>query len=119
MTRLIRQQCMRYRLTPFVVLAWLVYGCTPTVTSYRVDPDGRITRLETVGADEHWKQLVAERIGKEMRGEPAEAGHSTWATYWQWWYANLRRQPKPAWRSSEFKTSEDMVTYIKEQRASK
>jgi len=97
---------MRYTFTA-LLFGWLLLGCTSTVTSYRVEPDGRVTTGATVTTDEHWKQVVAERIGREMRGEPAEAGDSSWATYWPSWYSNIRRRP------------EDMVAYIKQQRIAK
>lgn len=114
----VRRQRMSYSITA-LLFATLLSGCTPMVTSYSIEPGGRVTKLGTMTADDDWKQVVAKRIDKEMSGEPAEAGHSTWATYWPWWYTNIRRKPKPAWRSSDFKTSEDMVTYIKQQRARK
>jgi len=89
------------------------------MTAYRVDPNGRVTKLGTVTADEHWKQLVSERISKELAGNKPEAGSPDWEQYWRTWYAGIRKHPKPAWRSSEFKTAEDMVTYMKQQRVAK
>src|SRR6185295_18465182 len=106
---------MRYRFTAMILSAGLLAGCTPVVRTYRIDPDGHVTNLGTVPADEHWQQLVAELISQELRGEPPAAGHSSWETFWPWWYANILREPKPPWRSSEFKTTRDLVDYIKQQ----
>ncbi len=39
---------MRYTLPLIILLACLIAACTPTVTSYRVNPGGSVIRLGTV-----------------------------------------------------------------------
>jgi len=86
-----------------------------TIREYQTDPSGR-TSLKTVTEEEYWKERVDERITAEVKKEKPEAGYDSWQNYWRWWYSVLRRKKKPPFKSESFKTSEDMVTYIKEKR---
>ncbi len=75
--------------------------------------------MKNVSEDVYWKERVNERIAAELANEKPEAGYDTWQNYWRWWYSVLRRKKKPAFKSQEFRTSEDMVNYIKDQRRAK
>lgn len=91
---------------------------SPTIREYNADASGHVA-VKTVTEDVYWKERVDERIKAELAHEKPEAGYDTWQNYWRWWYSVLRRKKKPAFKSQEFKTSEDMVNYIKQQRRAK
>ena len=110
-------------LRPMVALALIVAllsGCGGhrTIREYRTDPAGG-TVITNVTEEQYWKEKVDERIAAEIAKEKPESGYDTWQNYWRWWYSVLRRKKKPAFKSEEFKTSEDMVNYIKEKRRAK
>ena len=109
---------MRFTLLA-LLSGFLITGCSSGFTEWRADSNGHVTKVGTYTGDEYWKHLVDERISAELAGEKPEAGDPTWEVYWRTWYAGIRLHPKPAWRSSDFKTSEDMVSYIKQQRVAK
>jgi hypothetical protein len=90
----------------------------PTIREYSTNPGGQTT-MKTVTEEEYWKERVDERIAAEIKKEKPEAGYDTWQNYWRWWYSVLRRKKKPPFKSETFKTSEDMVNYIKQQRRAK
>ena len=90
----------------------------PTIREYNTDQAGHLS-VKNVSEDVYWKERVNERIAAELAHEKPEAGYDTWQNYWRWWYSVLRRKKKPAYKSQEFKTSEDMVNYIKQQRRAK
>ena len=109
------------RLIVALLIAAALFGCEihpRTIREYRAGPAGTAT-LVNVSEDQYWKERVDERIANELKREKPEGGHQTWKDYWQWWYSVLRRKPKPTWKSKEFKTSEDLVNYIKEKRRAK
>ncbi|HZR77777.1 MAG TPA: hypothetical protein VFA58_01135 [Chthoniobacterales bacterium] len=111
----------RRLIVALLLAAFSLSGCSihkPTIREYNTDPSGR-TSMKTVTEEEYWKERVEERIGAEMKKEKPEAGYDTWQNYWRWWYSVLRRKKKPPFKSDSFKTSEDMVNYIKEQRRAK
>ncbi|HWY40737.1 MAG TPA: hypothetical protein VNX27_08075 [Chthoniobacterales bacterium] len=90
----------------------------PTIREYNADRTGRVS-VSNVSEDQYWKERVDERIAAEIAHEKPEAGYDTWQNYWRWWYSVLRRKKKPAYKSQEFRTSEDMVNYIKDKRRAK
>jgi hypothetical protein len=90
----------------------------PTIREYNTDQGGRVS-VANVTEDQYWKERVDERIAAEIAHEKPEAGYDTWQNYWRWWYSVLRRKKKPAYKSQEFKTSDDMVNYIKDKRRAK
>ena len=94
---------------------WLV-GCTETVTEYVPGSDGRYHKVGTFTPEESWKRLVNERIAREKAGTLQKASWQTIKQYWQTWYQGIRSSGPPDWKNSQFKTAEDMVVYIKEQR---
>jgi hypothetical protein len=102
-----------------LIIASLVSCRTPTITEHRFDTSG--PSQQTFTEDEYWKHLVDARIAAEVAGQKPEVktGHEEWKTFWPWWYSVIRQRPKPTWKSKEFKTSEDMVNYIKEKRRAK
>ncbi len=110
---------MRYTF-PLALLAigcaFLSASCTETVTEYRPGSDGRYHKVGTFTPDESWKRLVNERIAHEKAGTLQKASYETIKQYWQTWYRGIRSNSDVGWKSSEFKTPEDLVTYIKEQR---
>ena len=109
------------RLIAILLLATFFPGCAihkPTIREYQTDQTGR-TSMKTVTEEEYWKERVDERITAEIKKEKPEAGYDTWQNYWRWWYSVLRRKKKLPFKSDDFKTSEDMVNYIKEKRRAK
>ena len=106
------------RLTGILLVAAFLPACAihrPTIREYHTDQGGRVS-VTNVTEDQYWKERVDERIAAEIAHEKPEAGYDTWQNYWRWWYSVLRRKKKPAYKSREFKTSEDMVNYIKDKR---
>jgi len=107
-----------------IIAALLVAAFLPACTShqtigeYNTDRSGHVS-VKNVSEDVYWKERVNERIAAELAHEKPEAGYDTWQNYWRWWYSVLRRKKKPAFKSQEFKTSEDMINYIKQQRRAK
>jgi hypothetical protein len=104
-----------------LLVATLLSGCEihrRTIREYQTDQAGR-TSVKNVTEEEYWKERVDERIAAEIAKEKPEAGYDTWQNYWRWWYSVLRRKKKPPFKSTEFRTSEDMVNYIKEKRRAK
>src|SRR5213082_4285820 len=104
-----------------LLVATLLVGCAihrPTIREYRTDESGR-TSVTNVTEEQYWKERVDERIAAEIAHEKPEAGYDTWQNYWRWWYSVLRRKKKAPFKSAEFRTSEDMVNYIKEKRRAK
>ena len=93
-------------------------SCAQRVIEYRADPESGVT-VSKLTQDEYWKRHVDDHIRAELAGQEPEAGYETWREYYQWWYGVLRRKSKPTWKSREFKTSEDLVNYIKERRRAK
>ena len=94
-------------------------GCTQRIiTEYRAEP-GNSVSISKLTQDEYWKRQVDDHIRAELAGQDPEGGHDTWRAYYEWWYSVLRRKPKPPWKSAEFKTSEDLVNYIKATRRAK
>jgi len=109
------------RLIAILLLAALLPACDihrRTIREYHTDQGGRVS-VSNVTEDEYWKEKVDERIAAEIAKEKPEAGYDTWQNYWRWWYSVLRRKKKPPFKSESFKTSADMVTYIKEKRRAK
>jgi hypothetical protein len=102
-----------------LLVSLLITGCSSGFTEWRADSNGHVTKVGTFTGDEYWKHLVDERISAELAGQKPEGGSRDWEDFWRVWYADIRLEKKPAWKSSEFKTSEDMVTYIKQQRVAK
>ena len=109
------------RIIAVLLLAAFLPACAihrPTIREYNTDASGHVS-VKNVTEDAYWKERVNERIAAEIAHEKPEAGYDTWQNYWRWWYSVLRRKKKPAYKSQEFRTSEDMVNYIKEQRRAK
>ena len=109
------------RIIAMLVVAAFLPACDihrRTIREFHTDQAGH-TSMTNVTEDQYWKERVDERIAAEIRHEKPEAGYDTWQNYWRWWYSVLRRKKKAAFKSQEFKTSEDMVNYIKEKRRAK
>jgi len=98
-----------------LIMTALLIGCTQRVIEYRADPESGVS-VSKLSQDEYWKRQVDDHIKAEVAGQQPEAGYETWREYYEWWYGVLRRKSKPTWKSREFKTSEDLVNYIKEKR---
>src|SRR5436305_4604440 len=105
-----------------MLIAAFLPGCIDfhprTIREYNTDGSGHTT-VKNVTEEEYWKERVDERIAAEIKKEKPEAGYDTWQNYWRWWYSVLRRKKKPPFKSANFKTTEEMVTYIKEKRREK
>jgi hypothetical protein len=114
------------RISKHLVVAILIVAFMPgciefhkrTIREYNTDPSGH-TSVKNVTEEEYWKERVDERIAAEIKKENPEAGYDTWQNYWRWWYSVLRRKKKPPFKSDAFKTSEEMVNYIKDKRRAK
>jgi len=109
------------RIIVLLLVATLLAGCAihrPTIREYHTDQAGQIN-VSNVTEEQYWKERVDERIAAEIAKEKPEAGYDTWQNYWRWWYSVLRRKKKTPFKSDEFKRSEDLVNYIKEQRRAK
>ena len=100
----------------------LLAGCIDfhrrTIREYNTDRSGHVS-VTNVTEEQYWKERVDERIGAEIAHEKPESGYDTWQNYWRWWYSVLRRKKKAPFKSDHFKTSEDLVSYIKERRREK
>lgn len=104
-----------------LLLATLLSGCEihrRTIREYQTDQSGA-TSVKNVSEEQYWKERVDEQITAELKKEKPETGYDTWQDYWRWWYSVLRRKKKPPFNSESFKTSEDMVNYIKDKRRAK
>jgi hypothetical protein len=110
-----------------ILVAWIIalsiisaslVSCTHSLVEYRAEP-GSSASVSKLTEDEYWKRHVDDHIAAEKAGQGPEAGYATWREYYQWWYGVLRKKSKPPWKSREFKTSEDLVNYIKERRRAK
>jgi hypothetical protein len=115
------QRLSRQLVVALLLVATFLSGCEihkRTIREYQTDQSGR-TSAKNVTEEEYWKERVDERITAEIKKQPPEAGYDTWQNYWRWWYSVLRRKKKPPFKSESFKTSEDMVNYIKEKRRAK
>jgi hypothetical protein len=65
--------------------------------------------------EQAWKRLVEQQIQRQVAGErPPWKDESSWKDYWTAWYRQIRISPALPWRGSEFKTDENMVSYIKQ-----
>jgi hypothetical protein len=109
------------RLIAVLLVASFLPACEihhQTIREYNTDQSGH-TSIRNVTEDQYWKERVDERIAAEVAHEKPEAGYDTWQNYWRWWYSVLRRKKKAPFKSQEFKTSEDMVNYIKDKRRAK
>jgi hypothetical protein len=109
------------RLIAVLLVASVLPACEihhQTIREYNTDQSGH-TSMRNVTEDQYWKERVDERIAAEVAHEKPEAGYDTWQNYWRWWYSVLRRKKKAPFKSQEFKTSEDMVNYIKDKRRAK
>ena len=86
-------------------------------TVYHYDRKTGLTRAGRFSFDDIFKQLVDQRIADELahRGPDYRTAAST-REAWNNWYRSIRQKPKPTWQSSEFKTSEDLVRFIKQRR---
>ncbi len=81
---------------------------------------GKQKKVGTFTFDEIFKQTVDRRIAAELaRQRPDFTMVRSWKEEWQQWYRSLRRKKDVGWNSSKFKTSEDMVRYIKQRRRAK
>jgi len=109
------------RITAVLLVAILLAGCEihrRTIREYHTDQAGQVS-VSNVTEEQYWKEKVDERIAAEIAKEKPEAGYDTWQNYWRWWYSVLRKKKKPPFKSDEFKTSAEMVNYIKEKRRAK
>src|ERR1700730_12010390 len=62
-----------------------------------------------------WKHLIEQRVQDQQAGaKPDKDVDLTWQEYWTSWYSVIRRPRGLPWKGSEFKTTEDMVGYIKQ-----
>ena len=114
------QRFSKQLIVALFLAAFSLSGCGGhrTIREYSTDTSGHTT-MKNVSEEEYWKERVDERIAAEMKKEKPEAGYDTWQNYWRWWYSVIRRKKKAPFKSESFKTSEDMVNYIKDKRRAK
>jgi len=113
---------MRPIIITTVLATLLLVGCKSNdteITEMHVDNAGILIQGDTYTRDELWMRKVNETISNESHGEKPPDGFPKWEQFWRATYSGIRAQPKPAWHPSHFKTSADMVTYIKQQRSAK
>src|ERR1041384_6534854 len=95
-------------------------GVPAQATVYHYDRAHGLPNRGVVTLEDFWKQMVNQRIALEAAGKrPDNLAVASWRQEWQEWYAILRHQRTPGFASSDFKTSEDMIAYIKRQRRAK
>jgi hypothetical protein len=81
---------------------------------------GKQKKVGTFTFDQIWKRTVDQRIAAELAHQrPDFTMVTSWKQEWQQWYATLRSKKGVGWNPSEFKSSEDMVRYIKQKRRAK
>jgi hypothetical protein len=81
---------------------------------------GKQKNVGTFTFEQIWMQMVDRRIAAEIAGErPDPVGVKSWKEEWRQWYASLRRKSGVGFESTRFKTSEDLVRYIKQKRKAK
>jgi hypothetical protein len=110
-------------IAPVVVLAvWSTTlmaqsGKPATGTVYHYDAKTGLTRTGRFSMDDIFKQLVDQAIADELahRG-PDYRTPATTKEAWQNWYRSLRHERTVGWHSAEFKTSEDLIRYIRQRR---
>jgi hypothetical protein len=115
------QKASKQLFIALLLLATFLPACAihrPTIREYQTDRSGQ-TSMKNVTEEQYWKERVDERIAAEIAKEKPEAGYDTWQNYWRWWYSVLRREKRPPFKSNDFRTSDDMVNYIKEKRRAK
>jgi hypothetical protein len=84
--------------------------------------DSKVPELYPKLAERHgesWKWEVEQLIDRELAGEPPYAGRPTWEAFWQTWYAATRKYPDVTCKWKELKTTEDLVTYMKQRRVAR
>jgi hypothetical protein len=93
----------------------------PRATVTEIDlRTGKQKKVGTLTFDEIWKRSVDQRIADELaKKRPDFSTVTSWKQEWLQWYAQLRAKRNVEWSPSEFKTSEDMVRYIKQKRRAK
>ena len=108
------------RLISALLVTASIVGCRSqrTVREYTQGHSGQVV-IKDVSEEDYWKRQVDEHIAAELKHEKPEPGFETWPSYYEWWFGVIRRKSRPPWKSKEFKTSEDMVSYIKERRRAK
>lgn len=99
-----------------LLAAMITTGCSNHVAEYQIDRNGRVRKTGTFTPDEAWKRTEEQRIEAEIAGNNPEAGIKTWRDYLQWSYTNIRRNPKPPWKPTQFKTTDEMVQWIEDRR---
>src|SRR2546423_4952259 len=109
------------RLIAVVLLASFLPACEfhrRTIREYNTDRSGHVS-VTNVTEEQYWKERVDERIGAEIAHEKPESGYDTWQNYWRWWDIVRRRKKKKPVKTDPFKTLEDFVRFIYEQRRGK
>ena len=94
-----------------VLLILLSFLTLPAYCKAARDETTYQNRLEA----DAWKRRIEKNVERQKAHEkPPVAAGLTWKEYWVSWYSFLRRPNRGLpWTGSEFKTSEDMIRYIK------
>jgi hypothetical protein len=92
----------------FILLSFL------TSPAYCEPPRDERTYQNRLEADA-WKRRIEKNVVRQQAHEkPPVAADITWKEYWVSWYSFLRQPNRGLpWKGSEFKTSEDMIRYVK------
>ena len=90
--------------------------CTQTVTKCWDGSDRPYYKAGIFALDEQFKRDVNGLIALEKAGTLTKAKGQTTKQFWQARYHALRNESAPIWKPSEFKSMEDIVAYIKQQR---
>ena len=59
---------------------------------------------------------VDQSIAREQSTGHPGTSHQSAKDYWQHWYRGLRSSPEVGWHPSEFKSSDELIAYIKQKR---
>ncbi len=67
--------------------------------------------------DEAWMKFINRQVAEEALGhKPPTKSNIKWKEYWRSWFDEIRMSRGMPWRDSRFKTKEEMIAYIKNQR---
>ncbi len=96
----------------FVAVILFTFSCFPSAARCKPPPDDPAydAKLDA----QAWKRLIEHLVTQQQAGEKLpQGGDLTWKEYWISSYEVIRGSPALPWKGSEFKTAEDMVSYIK------
>jgi hypothetical protein len=65
-------------------------------------------------SDAAFKRHIEQQVTRQAAGKrPPFHDNSTWKVYWTAWYDGIRISSGLPWKSTEFRSKDDMIAYIK------